>query len=65
MEDEIKELVDKIVEIKCFDNRDEREKCIIEGKVIGVQTDEAVTKDMLSLVMDTGYQIDLIFKEGE
>ncbi|GAI26276.1 unnamed protein product, partial [marine sediment metagenome] len=52
-------------EIKCFDNRDEREKCIIEGKVIGVQTDEAVTKDMLSLVLDTGYQIDLIFKEGE
>ncbi|GAH85151.1 unnamed protein product [marine sediment metagenome] len=65
MEEEIKELVDKIVEIKCFDNREEREKCIFEGKVIGVQTNDAQTEDKLSLVMDTGYQIDLIFKEGE
>lgn len=65
MEDEIKELVDKIVEIRCFDNREEREKCIIEGKVIGVQTVDAQTEDKLVLVLDTGYQIHLVFKEAE
>lgn len=65
MEDEIKELVDKIVEIRCFDNREEREKCVIEGKVIGIQTKESQTEDKLALVLDTGYQIHLVFKEAE